>query len=90
MPNKARDYKQEYQNYQGKPEQIKRRAARNKSRRLLEKAGRVHKGDNRDVDHKDRNPSNTSRKNLRVQSKHNNRSYSRKHEGPKGRQKGRG
>ena len=32
---KLRDYKKEYQDYQGKPEQIKRRAARNKARRKL-------------------------------------------------------
>ena len=30
-----RDYKKEYANYQGKPEQIKKRASRNKARSLL-------------------------------------------------------
>lgn len=72
-----RDYKKEYKNYQGKKEQIKRRAARNKARSLLEKEGKVRKGDGKDVDHKDGNPTNNSRKNLRVQSKSKNRSFAR-------------
>jgi flagellar biosynthesis protein FlhB len=32
-----RDYKSEYKNYQGKPEQIKNRASRNLARRLMKK-----------------------------------------------------
>ena len=32
------------------------------------KTGRVHKGDGRDVDHKDMNPMNNSAKNLKVMS----------------------
>lgn len=46
----ARDYKKEYRDYHGKPEQIKRRAARNQSRAKLEKAGVDVRG--KDVDHK--------------------------------------
>lgn len=60
--------------YNSKPEQIKRRSERNKTRRQMEKAGRVRKGDGKDVDHKDGNPSNRSASNLRVQSKSKNRS----------------
>lgn len=41
----------EYDAYQGKPEQIKRRAERNKDRKAAEKRGTVHKGDNKEVDH---------------------------------------
>ena len=48
----ARDYKKEYREYQGKPEQIKQRSQRNKARREMEKAGKVHKGDGKAVDHK--------------------------------------
>lgn len=48
----ARDYKQEYANYQGKPEQIKRRAERNAARAEMAKKGIVKKGDGMDVDHK--------------------------------------
>lgn len=69
----ARDYKEEYRRYHSKPEQVKRRAGRNKARRLMIKAGKARKGDGKDVDHKDRNPRNNSRSNLRIQSKHVNR-----------------
>ena len=41
----ARNYKKEYKNYQGKPEQKKRRAMRNKVRRMLTRAGKVKKGE---------------------------------------------
>ena len=33
----SRNYKSEYQNYQGKPEQIKNRSMRNQARRMYEK-----------------------------------------------------
>ena len=71
---KARDYKKEYRDFHGKPDQIKRRAGRVKARRLMEKAGRVAKGDGKDVDHKNSNPKDNRMKNLRVQSKSVNRS----------------
>jgi hypothetical protein len=48
----ARDYKKEYANYQGKPEQIARRSKRNTARRTLEKEGLVSKGDGNDVNHR--------------------------------------
>jgi hypothetical protein len=47
-----RDYKKEYQNYQGRPEQIANRAKRNAARSEMEKKGVVSKGDGKDVDHK--------------------------------------
>ena len=81
--SKKRDYKAEYENYHKKPKQKKRRAQRNAARSKMEKAGAVHKGDGKDVDHKDRNTANNSRKNLRVKSKSANRSYSRKGQGKK-------
>jgi hypothetical protein len=70
----VRDYKREYAIYHGKPEQIARRSARNKSRRLLAKQGLVHKGDGKDVHHKDNNPTDMSRGNLQVMPKQRNRS----------------
>lgn len=73
MPQR-RDYKREYAIYHGKPEQIKRRAKRNKSRRLLAKQGLVRKGDGKDVHHRDHNVANTARSNLAVISKSKNRS----------------
>lgn len=75
----ARDYKKEYRNYQGKPSQIKNRSKRNQARRALEKEGRVRKGDGKDVDHEDpliKGGSN-AKSNLRVRSKHSNRSFRR-------------
>lgn len=74
---KKRNYKKEYANYQGKPEQIKRRAKRNAARRKMMKDGKVHKGDGKDVDHMNSNPNDNSKKNLRVQSKRANRSFPR-------------
>lgn len=47
-----RDYKKEYANYQGKPEQIANRAKRNSARAEMMKKGVVSKGDGKDVDHK--------------------------------------
>ena len=73
-----RNYRREYDTYHSKPAQKKRRAARNKSRATAIKSGKARKGDGKDVDHKDRNPKNNSRKNTRVVSKSKNRSYSRK------------
>jgi hypothetical protein len=46
----ARDYKKENK-YKAKPEQIKMRVERNKARRIMLKAGKVHKGDGLAVDH---------------------------------------
>lgn len=54
--------------YNGSPEQKKRRAERNASRRKMEKAGKVKKGDGKDVDHKNKSTSDQSGKNLRVRS----------------------
>lgn len=68
----ARNYRQEYDNYHSKKEQRENRSSRNKARRKLAKAGYNLKG--KDVDHKDGNPKNNGRKNLRVVSKSYNRS----------------
>lgn len=50
-PASKRDYKKEYRDYHGKPEQIKRRIQRTTKRYALEKAGKVHKGDGKEIDH---------------------------------------
>jgi hypothetical protein len=39
MPSKKRNYKAEYEKYQGTPEQIANRSERNKARRQAKKAG---------------------------------------------------
>ena len=46
-----RNYRKEYDEYHKKAAQKKRRAARNAARRKAMKAGRVRKGDNKEVDH---------------------------------------
>ena len=72
-----RNYRSEYHNYQGKPAQIKRRASRNAARRKMVKAGKTHKGDRKDVAHRNNNPRDNKRSNLRMQSKSRNRSFKR-------------
>jgi len=52
-------------------------ASRKAARRLLEKTGAVKKGDGKDVDHKNGNPRDNSKKNLRVTTKKANRSFPR-------------
>ena len=75
----ARNYRNEYDSYQGKPEQIANRAARNKARRMLEKEGRVKKGDGKDVDHVApmAKGGGTTKGNLRAVPKSANRSFPR-------------
>lgn len=51
MAKRKRNYREEYDEYHGSEEQKKRRADRNRARRTAEKAGRVRKGDNMEVDH---------------------------------------
>ena len=64
-----RNYKKEYANYQGKPEQIARRSSRNKARRLM--GDKDIKG--KDIGHKDNNPLNNDPKNLKIEDPSKNR-----------------
>tara|TARA_R110002049_G_scaffold307205_1_gene507062 strand:- start:411 stop:3053 length:2643 start_codon:yes stop_codon:yes gene_type:complete len=64
-----RDYKKEYENYQGTPEQIARRSSRNKARRVM--GDKVIKG--MDVGHKDNNPLNNDPSNLKMEDPSKNR-----------------
>ena len=64
-----RNYKKEYANYQGKPEQIERRSSRNKARRAM--GDKAVKG--MDVGHKDNDPMNNDPKNLRNEDPSKNR-----------------
>ena len=73
----ARNYRKEYDNYQGTPEQRKRNDARKTARRKMEKAGKVAKGVGKPVDHKNGKPKDNSPKNLRVTTKTANRSFPR-------------
>jgi hypothetical protein len=75
-----RNYKQEYENYQGTEASKQDRAQRNRARRMLEKKGVVHKGDGKDVDHKKpvSKGGATTRSNLRVKTASANRTFDRK------------
>jgi 5-methylcytosine-specific restriction endonuclease McrA len=74
----ARDYRSEYANYQGKPEQKKKRAMRNAARAKLMREGKVKKGDGMDVDHvKPLSKGGTNTDGLRVKPKSKNRSFKR-------------
>jgi len=64
-----RDYRKEYDNYQGKPEQIARRSSRNQARRVM--GDKTEEG--KDVGHKDNNPLNNDPKNLRNEDPSKNR-----------------
>ena len=52
---------------------IKDRVARNAARRAMEKAGKVSKGDGKDVDHKNGNPQDNRKKNWKVMAASKNR-----------------
>ena len=79
----ARNYKQEYANYDGTEAVKKKRAQRNKARRMLEAKGVVHKGDGKDVDHKKplSKGGTTVISNLRAKPAAANRSFKRKPDG---------
>ena len=68
-----RNYKKEYAKFQSSKKSIKDRSKRNRARRTLMQEGLVHKNDRKDVDHKDGNPQNNSRANLKVLSRSKNR-----------------
>lgn len=75
---KDRNYKNEYEAYQGTDQQKKNRAARNAARAKLMKAGKVKKGDGKDVAHVkafDKGGNNST--GLRVESASANRSFKR-------------
>lgn len=69
-----RNYRDEYDKYQGRPEQILRRAGRVGSRRNAIKAGMASVGDGKDIHHKDGNPRNMNLSNLKSMDKSRNRS----------------
>jgi hypothetical protein len=73
-----RDYKRERALQLKSPKSdLKANASRKAARRKLEKAGKVTKGDGKDVDHKNGNPKDNKKSNLRVQAKSKNRSFPR-------------
>lgn len=73
----ARDYRREYDSYHARLDQKKDRAERNKARRMMEREGRVAKGDGKEVDHKKpiRSGGKSTRNNLRVVKPKTNRGW---------------
>jgi hypothetical protein len=64
-----RNYRKEYDNYQGTPEQIARRSSRNKARRVMGDKTKM----GMDVGHKDNDPMNNDPENLRNEDPSKNR-----------------
>ena len=64
-----RNYRKEYDNYQGRPEQIARRSSRNKARRVMGDKTKI----GMDVGHKDNDPMNNDPTNLRNEDPSENR-----------------
>ena len=64
-----RNYRKEYDNYQGTPEQIARRSSRNKARRVMGDKTKI----GMDVGHKDNDPMNNDPENLRNENPTKNR-----------------
>jgi len=78
----ARNYRREYDTFQGKPEQLKNRAAGNTARAKMMKAGKAKKGDGKDVAHvKAFDKGGSNKDGLRVESKSTNRSFKRDSKG---------
>jgi len=79
MPYKDMADRDTYPPYAQKPAVKKRRAESNKARRMMEKEGKVSKGDGKDVNHKQplSKGGATVKSNLEVTTAHNNRSYPR-------------
>jgi hypothetical protein len=78
----ARNYRDEYDKYQGTPEQKKNRAKRNAARAKMMKAGKVKKGDGKDVAHvRAFDVGGTNGDGLRVEPKTKNRSFKRDSKG---------
>lgn len=63
--------------YQKDPEQVQKRENRNKARLTLERSGKAHKGDGKDVMHKNGDALDNSPVNWKLGSRHKNRSYKR-------------
>jgi len=70
---RKRDYRKEYDEYHSKPEQIARRASRNKARSLMIKKRGKKALKGKEVDHKDFNAKNNSSSNLSIKSRRANR-----------------
>lgn len=74
----TRNYKREYELYQGTEEQKKNRAQRNAARAKMMKDGKVRKGDGKDVAHvKAFDKGGSNKTGLKVEDESSNRSFKR-------------
>jgi hypothetical protein len=74
----TRNYKREYELYQGTDEQKKNRAQRNAARAKMMKDGKVRKGDGKDVAHvKAFDKGGSNKTGLKVEDANSNRSFKR-------------
>lgn len=74
----TRNYKREYELYQGTDEQKKNRAQRNAARAKMAKDGKVRKGDGKDVAHvKAFDKGGSNKTGLKVEDANSNRSFKR-------------
>lgn len=74
----ARNYREEYDKYQGSEEQKKNRAKRNAARRKAMRDGKVNKGDGKDVAHvKAMDKGGTNGDGVKVEPASRNRSFRR-------------
>lgn len=74
----TRNYKREYELYQGTDEQKKNRAQRNAARAKMMKNGKVYKGDGKDVAHvKAFDKGGSNKTGLKVEDASSNRSFKR-------------
>jgi hypothetical protein len=71
------DHRAAQARYQKSPEQLKKRENRNLARAHMEKEGKAHVGDGKDIEHKDGNALNNNESNWKAGSRHKNRSYPR-------------
>lgn len=65
-------YRHQYEKFGGTEEAKKDRASQNAARRYAIRRGLAHRGDNTSVDHRDSNPRNNTKSNLRVLSRSKN------------------
>lgn len=68
-----RDYRKEYDQYHGTPDQIENRSSRNKARRKMANAHGAGSVAGKEVDHKNGNPKDNRKKNLQLMSRSENR-----------------
>ena len=76
--NYVRDYSKNGEGkYDKSPKRMKDNRARKKARYAMEALGKARRGDGKDVDHKNGNPRDNSKSNLRILGRAKNRSIKR-------------